>query len=86
MGPFEKGLKCDIVWVEVDKMYYIVQRQPDRPLEEHFKNLLGIATGAASTMAGCNATGFKDLEDIIEEYTNKQITHYSEFIKNLNKK
>jgi len=85
-GPFIKGIKCDIIWVEVDKMYYLVPRYPNVPLEVHLNNLTDIAHGRAMTMAGCNATGYKDLEELIDGYVDRQISEYKEFINNLNKK
>lgn len=72
-GPFIKGRKCDVIWVEVDKMYFIVQRDPNSTIEEHFDFLKLVARGMASAMAGCNATGYRSLDELLEAYTVKQI-------------
>ncbi len=86
MGPFTKGRKTDIVWCEVDQLYYLVQRHPNQSDDEHFATLAQVAAGNPSTMAGCNATGYGDLEQLIDDYVDRQINDYKEFINNLNKK
>ena len=92
MGPNNIDGNFDIIWVDVDDMYYIVPR-PENYKEmniderkDYFNDLCGISTGAASTMAGHNAVGIPEMEDKIKEYiilTNKRYYDYINSLKEI---
>lgn len=59
--------KYDIIWVEPDKEYFVIEHDPD---SEHYSSyietLYHAKRGIPSALAGTNAFGSKKLEDIID--------------------
>lgn len=92
MGPLNKEAIYDIIWVEPDKCHYMIAR-PDnfydnseemKKTREHYFSVIlsSVASGAASTLAGTNASMIK-LEEVIFNQVDKHNQRYEEFLKNL---